>query len=145
MKYNAKHVFLKFSRIEIDRLVARIRKRLFTSNIGAQKFKYLGLSPCQLPPTRAKSPKLGRRKSCSDTVEKVKENCGRGNRHSTGSYKEETTTAGPMNTKLKCNIPNGNGTSVCTLDDLPQQLGEINMVIPASISGQENVDIAVHS
>lgn len=126
-------------------MLNRIRKRFFTSNFSTQQFKNLGLSPCQLPPTRAKSPKLGRRKSCSDTVDKVKATHGRGNRHSTGSYKEEKTTTGHMNTKDKNYIHDGNGNAVCNFNDNPQQLDEINKVIPASMNGLENVDIVVHS
>ncbi|KAE9455402.1 hypothetical protein C3L33_12694, partial [Rhododendron williamsianum] len=49
------------------------------------------------PPTRAKSPKLGRRKSCSDTVGLPQGNNGvvapgRGTRHSLGNYKDSSAT-----------------------------------------------------
>ncbi|GFY84979.1 TPX2 (targeting protein for Xklp2) protein family [Actinidia rufa] len=59
----------------------------------------------KLPPTRAKSPKLGRRKSCSDAVGvgahgRVE---GRATRHSLGYYKNSTT----INGKDQINAQNG--------------------------------------
>ena len=84
-------------------------------------------SGCQLPPTRAKSPKLGRRKSCSDTVAKVKGISGRANRHSFVSYKEETTIAGDTNTKDNSNFHNvNNGNVVRNFNNETQQLAEKN-------------------
>ena len=86
----------------------------------------------QLPPTRAKSPKLGRRKSFSDTANRVKGTYARGNRHSTGSYKEETTIAGDINTKDNSNFHNvNNGNAVRNFNNETQQLAETNNVIPA--------------
>lgn len=96
----------------------------------------------KLPPTRAKSPKLGRRKSCSDTVDKVKgKSGGRDKRHSTGSYNEETASAGPINTKDKTNLYNGKGTAVCDFNDK----ADTDNGIPPNINGQGNVDITLQS
>lgn len=58
----------------------------------------------KMPPTRAKSPKLGRRKSYSDAVnssegEKGKGAYVRGNRHSLGIYKEDITNTRNANSK----------------------------------------------
>ncbi|XP_048334183.2 protein WVD2-like 3 [Ziziphus jujuba] len=99
------------------------------------------------PPTRAKSPKLGRRKSCSDTVKlsegaKVKGTCARGNRHSLIVYKEEASTIGSLNTKEQNNVHNVN--SVCKFDDEPKQASEMKG-IPANITEQGNVKIVVQS
>ncbi|KAF3456858.1 hypothetical protein FNV43_RR01512 [Rhamnella rubrinervis] len=96
----------------------------------------------KLPPTRAKSPKLGRRKSCSDTVAKVKGISGRANRHSLVSYKGEATNVGLLIIKDQRNLHNI--TSVCEFDDEPEQAGEVK-VSPANITEQGNVDIVVQS
>ena len=62
----------------------------------------------QLPPTRAKSPKLGRRKSFSDAVGLSQEDKGIGargrvTRHSFGYYKDGTTA----NSKDQISLQNG--------------------------------------
>lgn len=64
-----------------------------------------------MPPTRAKSPKLGRRKSYSDAVssnqgEKVKGACCSVNRHSVGEYLEDTNTRSFTNVKDLSDIHN---------------------------------------
>lgn len=74
-------------------------------------FKFGFLSGCQLPPTRAKSPKLGRRKSCSNAdklseEDKIKLSLGQGNHHNSGGYKEEAKTSGSRYTVI-----NGQGTA----------------------------------
>ncbi|KAL5702043.1 hypothetical protein ACHQM5_027311 [Ranunculus cassubicifolius] len=79
----------------------------------------------KVPTTRAKSPKLGRRKSCNDAAiqeENVKENSARAVRHSLGS----------ANTTNK-NHSNGR-----------KQGKETNKSGPPKIAEQSNVDIAVN-
>lgn len=89
----------------------------------------------QLPPTRAKSPKLGRRKSCSDTtgIDKGIGACGRGTRQSLGIYKDTSPIA---------KIKNGNN-GTCKLKDEPKQTRETGESISPRMSGQENADGAV--
>eukprot|EP00268_Persea_americana_P010800 TRINITY_DN14419_c0_g1_i1.p1 TRINITY_DN14419_c0_g1~~TRINITY_DN14419_c0_g1_i1.p1 ORF type:complete len:394 (+),score=125.26 TRINITY_DN14419_c0_g1_i1:218-1399(+) len=90
------------------------------------------------PPTRAKSPKLGRRKSCSDAINPSQGDnnrvpCGRFNRHSLGSYKED-------NGKDQSNLRNGNATGKDKdVRESPKSATNGKM------TGQRNVDIAVHS
>ncbi|KAL5542169.1 hypothetical protein UlMin_009879 [Ulmus minor] len=80
----------------------------------------------KLPPTRAKSPKLGRRKSCSEAGDRVKGTCDQIDRHSMGAYKQETRDARSMN------------IGVDNFRDEAKQ-------VPPAINGQGNVDIVVHS
>ncbi|XP_010274160.1 PREDICTED: protein WVD2-like 3 [Nelumbo nucifera] len=69
------------------------------------------------PPTRAKSPKLGRRKSCNDAVNSSQGEriCGRTTRHSLGSCRENTaaatTAAADSSNNNKCQISCKNAIS----------------------------------
>lgn len=99
-------------------------------------FDYFG---CQLPPTRAKSPKLGRRKSCSDAVsfsqgDKGKESRSRGNRQSLGSHNKD-----------QISIQNVNAS--CKFKDESEQMRETDESISPNTSGlvSGNVDIVVQS
>ncbi|TQD90165.1 hypothetical protein C1H46_024271 [Malus baccata] len=65
----------------------------------------------KLPPTRAKSPKLGRRMSCSSTSQVSRGDRMKGNHHSMGSYKEGTAYVGSLKSEGQINIQNGN--AVC--------------------------------
>lgn len=119
-------------------------EEIYLLQIGHESEYFVIFSGFQLPPTRAKSPKLGRRKSCSDTVKlsegsKVKGISGRANRHSLVNYKEETTIIGPLNQSGVDNI-----TAFCNFDDDPKQAGEVKMS-PPNITVQGNVDIVVQS
>lgn len=96
----------------------------------------------QLPPTRAKSPKLGRRKSCSDAINQSQGDnnrvaCGRMNRHSLGSYKED-------NGKDRGNFRNGNAPSKDKEGPKPVRESP-KSATDGKMTGQRNVDIAVHS
>nr|XP_011467878.1 PREDICTED: protein WVD2-like 1 [Fragaria vesca subsp. vesca] len=97
----------------------------------------------KMPPTRAKSPNLGRRKSCSDTVkvsqrEGVKGAAGPANRHSMGSYKKDAS----VQRKDQINIRNGN--TDCKIVEEPKKVDEISKSIPANLNGQ-HMDIIVES
>ncbi|KAM7488308.1 hypothetical protein LguiB_025792 [Lonicera macranthoides] len=89
----------------------------------------------KLPPTRAKSPKLGRRKSCSDTncVDKGIGACGRGARHSLGNYKDIIALAA-TDTEDHMNAHDSN--SISKVEDES---------ISPKTNGQVYVDIAIQS
>lgn len=120
---------------------------IYLSQISHESEYFVIFSGFQLPPTRAKSPKLGRRKSCSDTVKpsegsKVKGINVHANRHSLVNYKEESTIIRPLTMKDQSDVDNI--TAFCNFDDDPKQAGEVKMS-PPNITVQGNVDIIVQS
>ncbi|XP_038973092.1 protein WVD2-like 2 isoform X2 [Phoenix dactylifera] len=87
----------------------------------------------KLPTTRPKSPKLGRRQSCSDVNNPSNGDnndgaCGRVNRHSSGSFKEETN-------KLQSGVKYGNA----------KDKEETKLVRESSKPLSQKADITVHS
>ncbi|KAL5784781.1 hypothetical protein ACOSQ2_007173 [Xanthoceras sorbifolium] len=93
----------------------------------------------KMPTTRAKSPKLGRRKSCSDAVslnqgDRVKGAFRPGNRHSMSTHKEDISALGSTNRK-DSNIQNGD--AVYKFKDEPKHGEEVilPMVNGADIGG----------
>jgi len=100
-------------------------------------------SDCQLPPTRAKSPKLGRRKSCSNGVnssqpDRVKGACGDGNNQSQGIFREDTS-----NPVSQHSIPKGH--VICKFEDETREMEGIDELIPLEVSGQSFAGIGLQS
>ncbi|XP_043717493.1 protein WVD2-like 3 [Telopea speciosissima] len=93
----------------------------------------------KLPTTRAKSPKLGRRKSCSDTVDSSqggiqKEVNGRTNRRSLGSYKEDTKATNNSSSSRNTN-------SSPKVKDAPKQVRESTKSASPKTTEQMNITV----
>ncbi|XVF62955.1 hypothetical protein PTKIN_Ptkin09bG0050500 [Pterospermum kingtungense] len=101
----------------------------------------------KMPPTRPKSPKLGRRKSCSDAVgssqgEKVKGASHHGNRHSLGSQGEDTiaTTCGSANKKNRNNVQNGHAPLNSKDESMKVQEMSESLALKANGHIESNID-----
>nr|GMD43508.1 protein WVD2-like 2 [Ipomoea batatas] len=101
---------------EEEAVIKQLRKNMTYKANPVPSFYHEGPPPKaelkKLPLTRAKSPNLTRRKSCSDAVvsPEVKQVCARG-RHSIGAYRQGNTSAVTPKSKGPVNGENGNGTS----------------------------------
>ena len=99
-----------------------------------------------MPPTRAKSPKLGRRKSCSNAVsssqgEKVKGDSYHRIRHSLGDQREDTiaTTYGSANKKNQNNVQNGHAP--LKFKDAYTKVQDMSESVPPKANGHIDLDI----
>lgn len=100
----------------------------------------------QLPVTRAKSPNLNRRKSCSDALKSSpveKGTCGRTTRHSIGVYKESkpSPTSTTPKSKSRVGVRSVNATS--NVKGRPQKV-KVNTE-NSDATDQGNADIGVES
>ncbi|XP_026449813.1 protein WVD2-like 3 isoform X1 [Papaver somniferum] len=102
----------------------------------------------KMPPTRAKSPKLGRRKSCSDAVKSSHGANGilshdRANRQSLDTCKEDTITSPNSSSKYQINGHDVGGSRGLKGEQKPVRGSRKSA--PPEMTGQSNVDITVQS
>ncbi|KAA8537045.1 hypothetical protein F0562_029523 [Nyssa sinensis] len=155
-KLEEKHQALAAEKIEYEArtkeedeaAIKQLRKTMVYKANPVPNFYHEGPPPKvelkKLPVTRAKSPKLTRRKSCGDASGSSMEEkgiCTRAIRHSIGSHRDGSTSISTAKNKDPVSRRTSNGS--CKAKDSPKQVKETTKTTAHKIT-EQSADIAVN-